>query len=154
MLVAIAIALHLLSAVVWVGGMFFAYVVLRPASLKLLEPAQRLRLWSDTLRRFFAWVWVAIILLVLTGFGMVFGIYGGMGHAGLHIHIMNAIAWIMIALFVYLNLGPIKGLGASVAISDWPAAGEYLARIRRVVAINLSLGLTIVVVASAGRHLA
>jgi uncharacterized membrane protein len=27
----IALALHVLSAVVWVGGMFFAYLCLRPA---------------------------------------------------------------------------------------------------------------------------
>jgi len=28
----VAISLHLLSAVIWVGGMFFAYVALRPAA--------------------------------------------------------------------------------------------------------------------------
>ncbi|MGH8552467.1 MAG: hypothetical protein ACRERS_04160 [Methylococcales bacterium] len=88
-----------------------------------------------------------------TGFWMIFGYYGGMKYAGLHIHIMNGIAWIMIALFIYLNLGPIKGLRISVAASDWPGGAEHLAKIRRIVAINLSLGLTIVVVAGAGRHL-
>ncbi len=33
----IALTLHILSAVVWVGGMFFALLVLRPAS-GLLDP--------------------------------------------------------------------------------------------------------------------
>lgn len=148
-----AIALHLLSAVVWVGGMFFAYVVLRPTAGKLLESSQRLPLWSETFRRFFVWVWVAIVLLVTTGNWMIFGFYGGMTKAGLHIHIMNGIAWIMIVLFIYLNLVPIKGLRNSVEDRDWPSGAEHLARIRRIVAINLSLGLTIVVIASAGRYL-
>ncbi len=133
--------------------MFFAYVVLRPTAGKLLEPAQRLPLWSETLRRFFRWVWIAIIVLVSTGNWMIFGFYGGMAKAGVHIHIMNGIAWIMIVLFVYLNLGPIKSLHTSVADRDWPSGTEHLARIRRIVAVNLSLGLAIVVIASAGRHL-
>lgn len=153
MLFAIALVLHLLSAVVWIGGMFFAYMVLRPAASGLLEAAQRLPLWSETFRLFFRWVWVAILLLLITGNWMIFGFYGGMKQAGLHIHIMNGIAWIMIGLFIYLNLGPIKGLRASVAARDWKDGAQYLTRIRRIVAINLSLGLTIVVVAGAGRHL-
>ena len=44
---AIAIALHLLAAVIWVGGMFFAYMALRPAAASLLEPPLRLPLWSQ-----------------------------------------------------------------------------------------------------------
>ena len=35
---AIAIPLHLLAAVIWVGGMFFAYMALRPVAASLLEP--------------------------------------------------------------------------------------------------------------------
>ena len=44
-----ALTLHILGAVVWVGGMFAAYVCLRPAA-GALEPPQRLKLW----RGFFA----------------------------------------------------------------------------------------------------
>jgi uncharacterized membrane protein len=154
MIYSTAIALHLLSAVVWVGGMFFAYMVLRPTAGKLLEPPHRLPLWSDIFSRFFPWVWIAIALLLVTGNWMIFGFCGGMRQAGMHIHLMNGIAWIMIVLFGYLNLNPLRGLRESVAIQDWPAGAEHLARIRRIVAINLTLGLTIVVIASAGRNLA
>lgn len=153
MLLSIAIALHLLSAVVWVGGMFFAYVVLRPTAAEFLEPPNRLPLWSEVFRRFFPWVWVAILMLLATGNLMIFEVYGGMKQAGIHIHIMNGIAWMMILLFVYLNLGPMKGLRTSVLNQDWPSGAEYLAKVRRIVAINLSLGLTIVIVASAGKYL-
>src|SRR4029077_19786338 len=44
---ALALALHILGAVVWVGGMFAIYVCLRPA-LGTLEPPQRLRLMRVT----------------------------------------------------------------------------------------------------------
>ncbi|MGR9108965.1 MAG: CopD family protein [Gammaproteobacteria bacterium] len=142
-----------MSAVIWVGGMFFAYVVLRPAAVKLLDPPQRLSLWSEVFQRFFPWVWVAIVLLLGSGNWMIFGFYGGMRQAGLHIHLMNGMAWIMIALFIYINLWPVKSLKSAVTQQDWPVGGKQLARIRQVIAINLSLGLAIVIIASAGRFL-
>lgn len=37
----LAITLHVLSAVVWVGGMFFAWMALRPVAASLLEPPPR-----------------------------------------------------------------------------------------------------------------
>ncbi len=46
-------ALHLLAAVVWVGGMFFAWMILRPAAVDILEPPARLRLWLSVFKRFF-----------------------------------------------------------------------------------------------------
>ena len=51
--------------------MFFAHQVLRPAAAAL-EPGPRLPLWSRVLGRFFAWVFAAIILLLLTGYALVF----------------------------------------------------------------------------------
>ena len=56
----IALLLHALAAVVWVGGMFFAHMALRPVAASLLEPPQRLALWVGVFSRFFPWVFVAI----------------------------------------------------------------------------------------------
>ncbi|HEY6898714.1 MAG TPA: hypothetical protein VI279_15765, partial [Rhodocyclaceae bacterium] len=56
--------LHVASVVVWVGGMFFAYMCLRPAAVELLEPPQRLRLWLGVFDRFFRWVWLAVALIL------------------------------------------------------------------------------------------
>ena len=36
----LAITLHLLAAVIWVGGMFFAYIAMRPAA-QFLDPAMQ-----------------------------------------------------------------------------------------------------------------
>ena len=153
MLFSIAITLHLLSAVIWVGGMFFAYVVLRPSAGSLLEGPDRLTLWSGVFQRFFPWVWVAIVILLSTGNVMIFSVFGGMQQAGLHIHVMNGIGWIMFLLFLYLNTVPFRGLRTAVSNSDWAAGAGHLVTIRHIVAINLSLGLIVIAVASAGQHL-
>ena len=63
---------HILSVVIWVGGMFFAYMALRPAAISTLEPPLRLQLWRQTFKHFFPWVWAAIITLLVTGFWMMF----------------------------------------------------------------------------------
>ena len=74
---AIAISLHVLAAVIWVGGMFFAYMALRPVAAKLLEPAVRLSLWARSLSRFFFWVWLAVIIIPVTGYWMIFSAFNG-----------------------------------------------------------------------------
>ena len=72
----VALIVHSLSAIVWVGGMFFALLVLRPATGPL-EPGPRLELWARVLDRFFTWVIIAIVLLLASGYGMIFGVYAG-----------------------------------------------------------------------------
>ncbi len=67
----IAISLHILAAIVWIGGMFFAVMVLRPAAGEL-EPKDRLPLWGRTFKKFLPWVWMAILILLITGYWMVF----------------------------------------------------------------------------------
>ena len=100
---AFLIALHILAAVIWVGGMFFAYVVLRP-SVGLLEPEARLALWQRVFRRFFPWVWLSIVVLLASGYGMLFLYLGGFAGAGGSVHIMQAIGIVMMLLFAHLYL--------------------------------------------------
>jgi uncharacterized membrane protein len=150
---AIAIPLHLLAAVIWVGGMFFAYMALRPVAASLLEPPLRLPLWSQAFARFFSWVWVSIIVLLVTGLWMVFSVFGGFGNVGLHIHLMTAIGTVMILLFAYVFFSPYRGMKQALAANDIPGAAKRLAQIRIIIAINLLLGLVVAVVGSAGRYM-
>lgn len=150
-MIAVAIALHTLGAVVWVGGMFVIYVCLRPA-LGGLEPPQRMRLIHVTLQNFFPWVWTAILALLLAGYWMLLTTFGGFAGAGLYIDIMQAIAWVMIALFVWLFHGPWLAFKRAVKAEDWPAAGARLNRIRQIIAVNLPLGLIVVVIGASGRY--
>lgn len=149
----IAIALHLLAAVIWVGGMFFAYMALRPVAASQLEPPQRLRLWSGTFSRFFPWVWIAVILLPVTGYWMLFKVFGGLDDAGLDIQLMQVTGWLMILLYLHVFFAPYRRLRRSLAAGDIPAAGKALKQIRTVIGINLLLGLTVVTIASGGRYI-
>ena len=101
----LALTLHVLSAVVWVGGMFAAYVCLRPAA-GVLEPPQRLRLWRNFFAKFFLWVWVAVLLLLASGYWMLVNTFGGFAGAPIYIQLMQGLGWLMIVLFVWLFHGP------------------------------------------------
>ena len=147
----ISLVLHALSAVVWVGGMFFAHQVLRPAAV-MLEPGPRLTLWSRVLGRFFAWVFAAIVLLLLTGYAMVFGVYARFGDVGLHIHLMQGIGILMVLLFLHLYFAPWRRFRTAVAQQDWTEGGRQLAQIRTIVTINLVLGVIVVAIGSSGRY--
>src|ERR1700682_2144366 len=129
MTTAAALAVHIFGAVIWVGGMFAIYVCLRPA-LGTLDPPQRLRLMRVTFQKFFPWVWVAILLLLATGYWMVFATFGGFAGARPHVHLMQLIGWVMIGLFVWLFHGPWLALKRAVDAEDWQRAGASLDRIR------------------------
>lgn len=148
-----AIVLHILSAVLWVGGMFFAHQVLRPVAVQQFKPPQRLKLWTQVFRRFFPWVWVCIVLLLLSGYWMVFRLFGGMSGIGLHIHIMQALGWLMILLFMHLYFAPFRRLKEAVITEQWPEAGKRLNQIRLIVGINLVLGLIVIAIAAGARYL-
>ena len=147
----IALILHILGAVVWVGGMFFALLVLRPA-IAALEPGARLDLWLRVFERFFVWVFAAIVLLLASGYAMIFGVYAGFRGIGLHIHIMQAVGIVMMLLFFHLYFAPWRRFKAALARRDQAAAASQLGQIRAIVTINLLLGLVTVAVGSSGRY--
>ncbi len=148
----IAIAIHVVSAVVWIGGMFFAYICLRPVAASLLDPPLRLRLWVQSFERFFIYVWTAVIALPITGAWLAQGMFpGGMAAWPGYVHAMVGIGIIMIALFGHVYFAPYQRLRKAVAAQDWVAGGQQLGQIRRLVGINLIFGLVIATVASAGR---
>jgi uncharacterized membrane protein len=147
----VALSLHVLAAVVWVGGMFFALLMLRPATAPL-EPGPRLELWSRVLGRFFLWVMAAIVLLLASGYGMIFGVYAGFRGIGLHINIMQGVGIVMMLLFFHLYFAPWRRFRAAVGRQDYPEAAGQLNQIRVIVTINLILGLITIAVGSSGRY--
>lgn len=135
-------ALHVLSAVAWVGGMLFAYVVLRPA-LSVLEPPQRIALHSQVFRRFFLIVWHAMPLIVLTGFIMIFAVFGGMATVAWPVHVMLLLGLVMSAIFLAIFFGPYR----TFRTSPGPAP---LDAIRKLIGINLLIGIVTIVIAVFG----
>jgi uncharacterized membrane protein len=147
----IGLVLHTIAAVVWVGGMFFALLVLRPATAPL-EPGPRLELWSRVLGRFFQWVIAAIVLLLLSGYGMIFGVYSGFRGVGLHVHVMQGTGIVIMLAFFHLYFAPWRRFRAALARRDIPVAAAQLNQIRWIVILNLILGLVTVAVGSSGRY--
>ena len=147
---ALLIALHVLAAVVWVGGMFFAYVVLRPSAGPLQADA-RLKLWQRVFKRFFPWVWASVIALLVSGYGMIFLYFGGFAGARPSIHIMQGIGILMMLLFLHLFFAPWRRFSAAVEKEAFPEAANELGRIRSIVAVNLALGLATIIIGASGR---
>lgn len=147
-LIGAMVAAHALAAAVWVGGMAFAHFCLRPA-VRALEPSQRLPLMATALGRFFPIVWVAILVLLASGYAIL--LTQGFGTFGVHVHLMQSTGTIMMLLFAHLWFAPWRRMKRAVAASDWPAAGRHLDQVRLIVTINLWLGAFTVLVGAGGR---
>ena len=150
-MLSLSVALHALAAIIWVGGMGFALLYLRPAAGPLDGPV-RLGLWQRVFLRFFAWVWAAAIVLPVTGYVMVWLQWGGLGAMPLHAHLMQGLGWVMIAIFLYLWFGPYRRFKAGLAAGNPQAAAAALDRIRQTVTANLALGLINAAIGASGRY--
>jgi uncharacterized membrane protein len=138
------LAVHVLCAVIWVGGMFFAYLVLRP-SLGVLEPVQRIALHTQVFRRFFLVIWHAMPLILLSGFTMLFVFDGDAAGAAWNINAMMLIGLVMSAVFVLIIFGPYARFRRT---TDRATAVASIDRIRKLIGANLVLGIITVVVAA------
>lgn len=144
--------LHVLGIVVWVGGMFFAYMALRPVAASVLEPPQRLTLWAGVFGKFFPWVWASVALILLTGLHMLVKV-GGTA-APLYAMAMLALGVLMMLIFAHVFFTPYKKLKCAVGEQNWKAGGAALAQIRMLIGINLILGLLTIAVVFLGRWMA
>ena len=155
MLYAALKTLHLLTIIVWIGGMVFAHFFLRPA-LVHLEPPARLRLMQDVLGRFFSAVVLAVVLVWVSGTWMIGRVAKQTVQAGAHFTmpvewmIMAALGGVMTLVFVYIRWVLYSRLGRAVSAADWPAGSAALAGIRQWVSVNLVIGVVIVLVTLIG----
>ncbi|MFC0710288.1 CopD family protein [Azorhizophilus paspali] len=149
MLYSLAYTLHVLPALIWVGGMFFAWMILRPATVSELDTPARLKLWPEVFRRFFQWVWAAVVMLPVTGIGLLHLRFPSLETAPAYVHVMMGLYLVMLALFLRMRLLQLPQLRRAVELRDWPAGGAALGRIRRLVGFNLVLGLSLVAIAAA-----
>jgi uncharacterized membrane protein len=152
-MMSIALLLHVLSVVIWVGGMFFAYMVLRPVAASQLEAPQRLTLWSGVFSQFFPWVFLAVGLILVTGLLMLINGFGGIRSASIDLQLMLGIGIVMMLIFFHIYFAPFQRLKRAVSAEDWSGGNRYLAQIRLLVAVNLVLGLLTVAIATGGRYL-
>ncbi len=146
---------HLLSIIVWIGGMVFANFFLRPA-VAVLEPPVRVRLMYAVLGRFFTAVVLAAVLAFATGGWMIGRTAADMARSGVRFNmplewmLMSALGGVMMLIFVYIRWLLYRRLGAAVQAADWQSGGALLQQIRGWVLVNLVLGVVIVLVTLVG----
>ena len=149
MLYIILKTIHLFAIIVWLGGMAFAHFFLRPA-VQQLQPPVRLPLMRDVLQRFFGVVLVIVVLVLLSGVGMMGLVHQMAAQAGAKFNmpitwiVMAVLGVVMMAVFGHIRFALFKRLDKAVNAQDWPAGGQAMGQIRQWVAFNLALGAVIV----------
>ena len=149
MLYIILKTIHLFAIIVWLGGMAFAHFFLRPA-VQQLQPPVRLPLMRDVLQRFFGVVLVIVVLVLLSGVGMMGLVHQMAAQAGAKFNmpitwiVMAVLGVVMMAVFGHIRFSLFKRLDQAVNAQDWPAGGKAMGQIRQWVAFNLALGAVIV----------
>jgi len=138
--------LHLVAGIVWMGGMTFMLIALRPAALEVLEPQVRARLMGAVWRRFFSLVMGAIVVLLFTGSHLYTAAFRaakaatGAGSVPLGWNLMFATGVVMVLVFGHIYFAGFRKFKRALAASDWPAAAKAAAQINRLVIVNFVLG--------------
>lgn len=146
-----ALTLHLLAAVVWVGGMFFAFLAARPV-LAELDTALRARLWVGIFRRFFPWVWACIVTLLVTGFYMASADFESPANTPAYVRAMMGLGIFMMLLFGHVYFAAFPKLKRGAAGNDEALMKKAMGQIRLIFGVNLALGLLVLVIATVGMY--
>jgi uncharacterized membrane protein len=146
----VALPLHILAIVVWLGGLFCMSVMVSPAGRDLDATAIAFH-WQRVLARFFTWAWIALLLIVATGIALVQVRFGGFSNMPALHRANTAIGVPAIALFAYVFLVPWRRYCRSIAKSEWSAAERLLGHVRIVLAIILVLGVVASVISIVDR---
>lgn len=151
------VALHVLAAMLWLGGMFFLGVVGAPALRAIEQPALRQRLFQQLGVRFRSVGWIAIVVLIVTGLVNLHyrgwlhwdGVFGsaafwrtGVGTA-LAIKLASVTVMIIVSAIHDFALGPLAGRVAPGS----PQAIAFRRRAALLARVNALLGVVVVVAA-------
>lgn len=143
---ALLLAVHVLGAMVWVGGMVFGLLVLRPG-MAFLEPPLRLALHKQVSARFVHLLWYVMPAMLLTGMALQYLFYGGILPSPWPVQLMTATGLAMAAVFIAMVRGPWRDLRRALAANRTMEAGEAVQRLRRLTMVNLGIGLLTTIVA-------
>jgi len=144
----VALFLHLLGVAVWVGGMVFAHFCLRPA-LEDLSPQLRLPLWESVFGRFFNWVSGSVLLILGSG-GFLLVASGG-AQAAWQLHAMAGLGVLMMLIFGHIRFAVFPRIRRAVQAQRWPDGARAVGTVRRLVLVNLVLGIVTIGVAVLAR---
>lgn len=149
---ATAIIIHLVAINIWVGGMFFIIMVLGKMVSTLELPEQQV-FWQGILRRFFFWVWLAVVALLSSGTGMIFYRFGGISNIPLYVTLMASFGISMVAIFFVIYFIYYRNFKANLLEKNIEACRQQLRIIRRLGIVNMVMGFCVVVVIGGGPYL-
>ncbi len=138
--------IHLIAGILWMGGMAFMLLALRPAVLAQMEPQPRARLMGEVWRRFFAIVLLAIVALFVTGGSLYGGAFRaareatGVGSVPLGWNLMLGMGVLTMLIFGHIDCAGFKKFQRAVAAGEWPLAAKAAAQIHTLVVANFILG--------------
>ena len=140
-LVWLVTAIHLLCVVLWVGGMAFLLLTLRP-SASAIDPSARLVLQGAVFRRFFRTIWQVMPMAIVSGLLLLILLYS---HQKMpwEVMVMQTGGVLMAAIFIGMVLVPNKRFQAKLAAGT--ATAEDAVPVRRLIWLSLGIG-TIVLI--------
>jgi uncharacterized membrane protein len=147
----IGVSLHVLSAALLLGALFFAHALFRPTT-EGLEPPARLRLWRRALGQFLVWGWIGIAVLLGSGFALIWIGFGGFA-APLHVRAMMALGVLSAASYTYLYFVPWRRFRRAVLQLDWGLAEKNVRQIRVLMGAMLIVVSITAAIGAGGRYL-
>jgi uncharacterized membrane protein len=148
----IAITLHVIAVIVWIGGMFLGVVAIRPA-LAELETPTRLRFFAALVRRFLPWLWGAIAVILASGFYMVATSFdGGFSGTPWFVRLMMGLGIFMMMLMGHVTFAPYKRLKRALAAKDDALAAKAMHQMGLIMMVTLALGLIVILAAMMGAY--
>jgi len=138
----LVIFLHVLSAVIWVGGMVAVRGVVHPVLQRIESPEQRLGKTLEVTGRLFHWVMPFIVVLVLTAMVMVVAVEGHRGDFRFVFMLKEGIWSVMTLNFGYMYL--LRRHAWHLFLAGDLSGAKYHVRLlpNILLPINIFLGLT------------
>jgi uncharacterized membrane protein len=90
-------------------------------------------------------------IVLVTGWALFFFWHGGWSGARWSLHLMHLLGLIMALVFLALFFGPWGAMRRAMAAGDKPSAARALESIRKLVLVNLIMGLVVVAFSGVGR---
>jgi len=94
--------LHVIAAVIWIGGMIAIRFAVHYATPSIEEPKVKLKLTLELLKRFFKLVWIAIAVLIVTAVFMTIGFDFKSTDLSPIAHAKEGIWTVMTLVFIYI----------------------------------------------------
>jgi uncharacterized membrane protein len=137
---AVIIFLHIISAVVWVGGMIAMRYAAHPSFMEIESPIKRLERISEALKRLFKIVAVFILILAATGAILTIGYELKHTQYSIYTHLKEGIWSIMGINYLYMLKRRTKA-DRDIVNGDLVGAKDQLGLIGKVlVPLNIALG--------------